>query len=267
MSIDLETLLDCVADDAAYELRTPVEIQDIDHVPTLYEMYAEKRTWLRITDVVAVAADLKGSTRLDFGRRANSSARLYQAVTGNMVRIVDQFGCDFVDIQGDGLYALYHGDGRYERALCAAITLKTFSELHLIPLVQAQLTDRFPRTGIKVGMHASQLVVKKVGVRGTNEPIWAGKAVNWATKAAQAADANELIVTRKVFQKFEDNDYVRYSCRCGVPTDLWSAVNVEALPDAERTDCRRLQSCWCITCGPEFCQAVLDGKTYREDVM
>lgn len=267
MTTDLAALLEHVADDAKTELTSSVEVRDIDHIPSLDEMYAEKRVWLRTDDVVAVAADLKGSTRLNFKKHAKTSAKLYQAATGNMVRIVEQFTPGFVDIQGDGLFALYHGERRYERALCAAITLKTFSEKHLVPLVQQHMHERFPRTGLKVGLHASALAVHKVGVRGgAREPIWAGKAVNWATKAAQAADAHELILTRKVFQKFEDNHYVRYSCECSTPTDLWSAATVEALPDDERTQCMRLTSCWCDTCGPAFCEAVLDGKTVRDDV-
>jgi class 3 adenylate cyclase len=221
---------------------------------------------------------LKGSTKLNFDKFAQTSARLYEAVTGNMVRIVDSFQPEFVDIQGDGIFALYHGDGRYRRALCAAITLKSFSEHKLVPAIEESMSDRFPETGLKVGMAAGILVAKKVGVRGTNEPVWAGKPVNWATKCAAAADRDQLIVTRKVFQKFEDNDYVTHSCTCrtnsvtgerdpdaGTANDLWTDTQVDTLPE-EDIDCKLLKSSWCPIHGDEFCTAILEGKTSRPEV-
>jgi class 3 adenylate cyclase len=213
--MEVSTLLDDTGRHARKELNTPVDIEEVEEFPASDDIYVEKRTWKKIENVVVVAADLKGSTKLNFNKYAQTSAQLYEAVTGNMVRIVDAFEPEFVDIQGDGLFALYHGDGRFRRALCAAITLKSFSHLELKPAIEKTMPDRFPETGIKVGMAAGILAVKKVGVRGTNEPVWAGKPVNWATKCAAKAERSELIVTRKAFQKFESNDYVTHSCGCG----------------------------------------------------
>lgn len=266
MQIDLDDYLAEVHDAAKSGISTTAQVIDVDTFPSLGDMYSEVPKWLRIEDVVAVVADLKGSTKLNFGKYANTSARLYEAVTGTLVRIADRFEADFIDIQGDGIFALFHGDRRYERAMCAAITIKAVSEKSIVPLVGQHFSDQFPRTGVKVGMDASRLLVKKVGVRGKNEPVWAGRAVNWATKAAQAADAHELIVTRRVFQHFEDNHYVRYSCDCGSIADLWRSATVESLPVDQESECMRLTSTWCESCGPEFCQAVLDGAAYRTAV-
>jgi class 3 adenylate cyclase len=276
--MEVSTLLKDTGELARKELRTPVEIEEPGDFPDLDSLYVEKRIWKKIDDVVVVAADLKGSTKLNFNKFAQTSARLYEAVTGNMVRIVSSFQPEFVDVQGDGLFALYHGDGRYRRALCAAITLKSFSEHYLVPEIEASMPERFPETGLKVGMAAGILAAKKVGVRGTNEPVWAGKPVSWATKCAGAADRNQLIVTRKVFQKFEQNDYVTHSCDCGrdpvtgdrvpgqkIPSELWTTTQVTALPEAD-IDCKLLKSSWCPNHGDEFCSAILEGKTSREDV-
>lgn len=255
------------------ELATPVEITDEKTFTDLAELglFTDKRTWKRVENVVVVVVDLKGSTKLDFVGYANTSARLYEALMSNCVRIADRFAASFVDIQGDGLFAMFHGDGAYERALCAGITFKTFSAEVLVPRIQSQFSERFPDTGLKVGMHSGTVVAKKVGIRGTNEPVWAGKPVNWAFKAAQKADADELVATRRVFQKFEDNDYVTHSCGCqgGQPTGgvnrLWSPREVETLPDAQ-SDCMVLTSSWCKNHGDEFCQAILDGEKGRDDV-
>jgi class 3 adenylate cyclase len=276
--MEINQILDEAGARATKELSTPVGIEEVDKFPGLDELYIEKRAWKKIKDVVVVSADLKGSTKLNFNKYAQTSAQLYEAVTGNLVRIADTFEPAFVDIQGDGLFALYHGEGSYRRALCAAITLKTFSEHKLIPAIEASMPDRFPETGLKVGMAAGILAAKRIGIRDTNEPVWAGKPVNWATKCAAAADRNQLIVTRRVFQKFEENDYVTHSCGCGkdpvtgervpgaaAPSELWTTTQVTTLPE-EDIDCKLLKSSWCPIHGDEFCTAILEGKTRREDV-
>lgn len=243
----------------------PRHDRDCDAFPTTF--YAEVRKWKRIEDVVVVVADLANSTKLNFDKYVNTSASIYEAATGGAVRCLDQFGPDFVDIQGDGMFALFHGDTRWERAFCAAVTVKTFSRRHLVPLVEKYLDPKTPKTGFKLGMAAGILAVKNVGVRGTNEPVWAGKPVNWAYKCAQAAKPEELIVSERVWNKLKDNDYVRFSCGCdsGVVTDLWDSVLVDKLPE-EDWNCWRLTSSWCANCGQEFCNSILAGQRDRADL-
>jgi len=251
------------------ELKTPVEIVDCAEFPKISELYLITRRWKRVRDVVVVSADMDGSTRLNFDKYAPTSASLFEAATGNMVKIVEAFNPDFVDIQGDGLFAIYHGDKRYERAFCAAETLRTFSEKVLMPRIEELMAERFPRTGLKVGMAAGILVVKKVGVRGkAQEPIWAGKPVAWAVKAAEAAEVNTVMVTKAVYNRLGENDYIAWSCGCstGVPTKLWSQATVDALPDDEGVECHILRSAWCETCGDMFCQAILEGEKRRSDL-
>jgi class 3 adenylate cyclase len=264
----IEEFLNEIAARVADELRRPVDVEDCDVFPGEDDLYLEKRTWKRMKDVVVVAADLKGSTKLNFDKYAPTSASLYEALTGNMVRIVESFQPEFVDIQGDGLFALFYGDMRYQRAFCGAVTLKTFSERVLMPAIEDNMSERFPETGLKLGMSSGILVAKRVGIRRRNEPVWAGKPVNWAVKCAQSAGAHELVVTQSVFQKLEDNDYVVYSCGCpsGNPTNLWREATVNTLPEEDGVQCRLLRSNWCVNCGDLFCQAILDGDKQRDDV-
>ena len=265
--------LDERGDAAREDLREAVEVREAERFPRNKDDIYSQRIWLRLDDVVAVVADLKNSTALSFRKHPQTSAKLYEAVTGNCAQIVAGFEADFVDIQGDGLFALFHGDGAYQRAICAGITLKSFSSGHLIPAIEEweQAGDQFPKTGLKVGMHSGVLVVKKVGVRSRHrdwkEPVWAGRPVNWAFKCAQQADANELIATESVFRKFDHNDYLTHSCRCStIPAQLWTDIEVEKLQQAREVRTKKLVVPWCKTCGNEFCQAILDGETDRDDV-
>ncbi len=262
-------------EDTRFELtNAPVEVEDRDTFPSEDEIFSVKRRWLRIENVVVLVGDLVNSTKLSLGRHLKSTARIYEASTGGAIRIVndDRFEPDFIDIQGDGFFALFHGDLAFQRAICAGITLKTWSERHLVPEIKARMGERCPETGFKVGMAAGTLVVKNVGKpRKSQEPVWAGKPVNWAYKCAQAATRHQLVVTEKVWQRVYDNDYLRFSCGGsethgeGSPVDLWSGTIVDALGEAGH-DCHLLGSGWCPMCGDDFCDAVLAGKTRRSEV-
>lgn len=253
-------------DSAKDDLTTPVEIVDVDTFPSMSDLYVEKRKWLRVRNVVAVATDLKESTTLNFDKYAQTSARLYEAVTGSIVRLFSLFDPQFVAIQGDGAFALFHGELAFERALCAGASIKKFSRRSVGPLIDEHFSESFPDTGLKTGLASGILVAKKVGVRGTNEPVWAGKPVNFAVKCAQRADRHELIVTGAVYDKLAPNDYIDYSCGCpsGVPYPLWTEIEVEKL--GKHSKCMRLLSDWCDEHGDEFCRAILAGKKNRDDV-
>lgn len=258
-------------DNAKWDLDTKTKVVDYSNFPNVDTLSLEKREWVRLRDVVAVVADLKNSTKLDFKQRADTSARLYHAMIGSCARIMARFEPEFVDIQGDGLFGLFHGTRAFQRALCAGITLKTFGQRTVEPATRDKMENTFPKTGLKVGMHAGIIVVKKVGLRGTNEPVWAGRPVNWATKCSSEAEANQLVLTQSVYGKFEDNHYVTHSCGCdgegnpGKISNLWNDVTVEALPDST-VPCKVLNAPWCKVHGDEFCQAVLAGKKDRPEV-
>lgn len=254
------------------ELNEPVEIEEWDEFPQSY--YLEARKWKRIEDCVVVAGDLTNSTQLGFGRQHNTGARIYESATGGVIRVVtaSMFHPEFVDIQGDGFFAIFHGEHRYERALCCAITVTSMSKRVLVPRLEAKFGEDIPETGFKVGIASGTLLVKNVGVRGTAEPVWAGRPVNWAVKCAQSTGPHSLVVTPSVWRKVEENDYVRYSCGCsdgswwGKYSDLWDEHEVEKLPDSD-CDCFRCKHpCWCEEHGDEFCEAILDGQTEREEI-
>lgn len=128
----LDKLLAELDEEVSTDLSADVELVEADDIDP-DDLYAGVPKWIAIDDVVAVFCDLKNSTRLGLGRHARSTARTYEAATGGLVHALTAFDPQFIDIQGDGGYALFTGDLNYERALCAAVTVRTFSERHLVP--------------------------------------------------------------------------------------------------------------------------------------
>lgn len=268
--VDLSDLLDGLGETARIELASTPEVVDKGDALDVNELPIVARRWHKLRDAVAVVADLKNSTKLGTGKWAASTASIYQASTGGIVNIFDQFDADFLAIQGDGAFALFWGGMRYERALCAGITIKTFS-LDLADRLEKKWDD-LPETGFKVGVASSRLLAKRIGTPrnpAQQEPVWAGKAVNYAAKAAQGTDRHLMVVTGSVWDVVEKNDYLAVSCPCGDGPSLsiWSDTEIDRLPEGDpEAQGRVLCAPWCSTHGPEYCGAVLSGKRRRSDV-
>jgi class 3 adenylate cyclase len=230
-------------------------------------------TWHRLTDAVAVVFDLKSSTNLEAGRSPASTASIYDAGVGGVVKIFNTFDADFVDIQGDGGFALFWGDGAYERALCAAITVRKFS-WDFANQLEAKWPNA-PTTGFKIGVASGPVLAKLVGLErhlDLQEPVWAGRPVNFAAKAAQQQDdADHISITASVWDAIESNDYLTFSCGCvgGEPLQsvsaLWFNIELEKIPTSEKFG-QSLGTTWCDVHGDEFCSAILAGETRREGI-
>ncbi len=266
----LVDLLDELATDTKVEFSSMPEVAEAPDGVDVASLPIVVRKWLRIPDTVAVVADLKNSTQLGFGSKGPSTASIYQAATGGVVKIFDRFSADFLQIQGDGAFALFWGNRRFERAVCAGITIKTFS-IDFTNRIEAKWSSK-PETGFKVGIASGRVLVKRVGTPrnpAQQEPVWAGKPVNYAAKAAQSADRHEMVVTGTVWDWLAANDYLAFSCSCepGPSDTLWEDHIIDRLASDKPESCgRKLTSAWCATHGEEYCNAVLDGKKTRSDV-
>lgn len=271
--VSLDSLLTDLDEATKVEFASKPSVEEWDDNFDVSELPIEARKWIQIPDVVAVVADLKNSTHLGTGKHAASTASIYQAATGGTVNIYNRFNADFIAIQGDGAFALFWGDLRYERAICSGITVKTFSQKHLIPRLESKWpaqAETHP-TGFKVGVASGRVLVKRIGTPrnlSEQEPVWAGTPVNFATKAAQQANRDELIIAGSVWDRITKNDYLTLSCPCsgGPSANLWDDITIDKIPEEnpERVG-RILESTWCSVHGDEYVAAVLDGKKKRDD--
>lgn len=226
----------------------------------------DKPEWHAIDDVACVYFDLKSSTNLAKGRRPESTASIYDAGVGGVAKILRDFDAQFLDIQGDGGFGLFWGEKRFERAVTAAISLRTFSR-DFTDQLDKKWPDA-PSTGFKVGIASGSLMAKRVGLPRHlefQEPVWAGNPVNYAAKAAQQSSPERMSVTGSVYDSISSNDFIVFSCACGDPTLLWEPVTLEKIPDDERFG-QSLGSYWCEHHGEQYCNAVLAGKTHRDEV-
>jgi class 3 adenylate cyclase len=247
---------------AIYDQRRTFE--ERNSVPDTTDIPIQDKTrWFRIRSVVCVYVDMVGSTRLSASTHESSTAGAYQLFTGTAVAILDSFEASYIDIKGDGVFALFNGHQCY-RALAAAVTFKTFSKQEFVPKVKAA-------TGLVVGAHIGidrkLVLVRKLGLKryagrsDRQNEVWAGKPVNMAAKLASKSVDGELLVSDRFYETITD-EYARYSCGCNsqpgqAKTPLWSPIDVKGEGKFDFNTAYCLTSQWCSTHGNEYCEKLL----------
>ena len=236
-----------------------------DAIPDTSDIPIEDQTrWLRIPDVVCVFVDMLGSTRLSADAHDKDTAGAYQLFTGTAVRLFNEFESPYIDVRGDGVFALFNSNQCY-RALAAAITFKTFAEEEFVPRIK-KATD--VNVGCHIGIDRKTVLVRKLGLKryagrsDRQNEVWAGKPVNMAAKLAASTKKNQLFVSDRFYDKIPDK-LARYTCSCsttffGNRKPLWSTV--DDLEDDGRFDFDTaycLKPVWCEKHGRESCEGLL----------
>jgi len=260
----------------------------VSHIPSRFqiiidkqvELYGQRRTfeirnsipstasiplnnrlhWFKVPEVISVFVDMKGSTQLSARKHEGGTAGAYQLFTGTAVDLFHEFGTPYIDVRGDGVFALFNQDQVY-LALAAAVTFKTFAETVFVPKLKEQ-------TGIELGAHIGidqkTVLVRRIGLKRHDDrtdrqnEVWAGKPVNMSSKLAVMAGAGELLVSDRYYKRI-CHERVQKSCGCpgNKKVDLWTPVDVkdDSKFDFETAYC--LKTRWCKTHGEEYCNAIM----------
>lgn len=231
-------------------------------IPDTNDILIENKThWLKIPNVICVYADMVGSTKLSATTHDNSTAGIYRLFTSTIVRLFSVFESPYIDIKGDGAFALFDSDQVYH-AIASAITIKSFSEEEFVPRVKEKTNLEI---GCRIGIDQKTILVRRIGFKryggrtDRQNEVWAGKTVNMSAKLSTLCEDKEIYVSERYFKNL-DSDLVLKSCGCpeGNKVDLWSEVDLE---DDDRFDfdkAFKLTSKWCSTHGKEYCVDILD---------
>ena len=273
--------LDEVAASVATQLddqaKLGVQIEEQKQIPEVGP--ANSGVCWRIPKATAVFADLKRSTMLSVNGSRKDAAYAYTYFIRAMAVIFDKFSARYIDIQGDGIFGLFSGKGSMFSAAACTVTMKTQMERVVEPRFRK---DASTKEGLKVGIGVDQgtLLVRRLGLRGTKQnEVWAGKPVNMAAKLSSMAGGNQVVVSDRVFEAYKEATKIRqrallWSCGCsdGKPgaglelpveetTYLWEKVAVPGNLGLDFHSAYRLKTMWCGKHGPEFCEALITGKS------
>jgi class 3 adenylate cyclase len=252
-----QTIIDRQVD--LYGQRRTIEIRN--RIPPANTIPLNNRLhWFRIPDVISVFVDMKGSTQLSAQRHERGTAGAYQLFTGTAVDLFHDFGAPYIDVRGDGVFALFNQDQVY-LAFAAAVTFKTFADDIFVPKLQ-QVTGM--ELGAHIGIDQRTVLVRRIGLRRQDDrtdrqnEVWAGKPVNMSSKLAAMAGAGELLVSDRYYNRI-NHERVRKSCGCpdNEKKELWTLVSVKDDLKFDFDTAYCLESRWCETHGEEYCHAIM----------
>lgn len=224
--------------------------------------------WLKIPDVICLFVDIRNSTGLSATAHDRSTASIYEFFTGTAVKMFHVLGAGYIDIKGDGVFALFNSN-EVHRAFAAAVSFKTFAGAHFLPQVRRKLPNTVD-IGFHMGMDQKTVLVKQLGIkdvegrdRRKNE-VWAGKPINMASKLASLSADGELLVSDRYYANLTDNDLVKRSCGCvegvGQTQDCVPLWEEKEKPENSSFDFEKiycLRQSWCATHGKEWCEQII----------
>ncbi len=239
-----------------------VEIIEQDSIPLYTEDYPSEASskWIKVRDVICVYVDMKNSTQFSASSHAGTTGNIYTLFTGTAVRIFKESGASYIDIKGDGVFALFNKN-QVHAALASAVTCKTFVKDVFIPKVLAKKKDF--DTGAHLGVNQGDILVSKIGLRRSKDKktdmfneVWAGKTVNFASKLASYSNTNDLIVSPKFYGNITCDEALN-SCECGEKISLWKEEDTSREDNVPMDQVFRLESQWCKKHGAKSLEAII----------
>lgn len=219
----------------------------------------QSNKWIQINNVVCVYVDMKNSTQFSASSHASTTGKIYTLFTGTAVRIFKKLGASYIDIRGDGVFALFNED-EVHKALASAVTFKTFATEIFIPKVLAKKKEF--DTGVHIGIDQGNLLVSKIGLKKYKNAtdmfneVWAGKPVNFASKLAGLSNSDEILVSERYYKNIKNNAAL-YSCKCSEPTLLWEEVDLSFENKVPFDKAMKLESIWCKKHGAESLEDII----------
>lgn len=258
------TFIKEIFDNIQNDFTQKIEIIDKETIPSEEKFKLEILQWIKIKNVVCVYIDLASSTKINIEENQTLAAYIFDSYIRAVVKIFKEYQCKYIDIQGDGAFALFDGDDRINRAIVAAVTIKTllsrntdyFSKFVSIKLKNTNLS-------LRIGIHQGNILAKKAGIRSENEIIWLGDAVSVASKICNLKfyENNEfksdtIRISNTIYKDIK-NKHLLMSCNCGEMVNLWKEYPFET-PFFGLSNLYILENNWCEKCGNDFSQNTLN---------
>lgn len=220
--------------------------------------------WFKIEDVICVFVDMKNSTGLSASSHPRDTAAAYRLFTGTAVKFFHAVDAPYIDIKGDGVFALFNTDQAH-KAIATAVTFKSFVVSNFIQRIKSKTSVD---VGVRIGIDQKTVLVRKIGLKFVGDrtdrqnEVWAGKPVNMASKLASLANNNEIIVSERFYSRLSSEKAIN-SCGCenGIPGNskksLWTQLDLTHDSKFDFDTAYSLSSVWCDVHGAEYCEELL----------
>lgn len=244
-----------------------------DSIPEPLPLEIQK--WVEIPNIAVAFVDLVGSSKIDFRSHKATSATIYELFTGTLVDTMWLMGADYIDVKGDGVFAIFTGQAACAKAFLATVSFRTACELYIKPLVKTRTNNAvniMSRSGISFG----DTIVKRIGRRGSNNEVWAYRTVNETAKLSSLAEPGRLVIGADAFNILSKSDAITYTCGCetnttdddiprGAKSYVWNQLDSSRLGNSGIKEAYELRCLrWCKNHGAQYFKIIADafGATF-----
>lgn len=186
---------------------TDMEVEDFtgDTVPSSQDL-PDKNRGLIITNCTILFVDIRSSTKLSDKSQAKNMAKIYRAFARAMSMCIYESGGQVRQIAGDrvmGVFVDDASDSSVHKAMSAAQAILTVVEHLFNPLCRKNVSNK--EIGCGIGLDTGRVLTTSIGMKHQGEDsrdlVWTGKTANVASKHTDLAEANEIFVTKRFYDK------------------------------------------------------------------
>jgi class 3 adenylate cyclase len=171
-----------------------------------------------------VYADLDGSTTMVDKQDWRFSAEVYKSYLRCASDIIRSEGGAITAYDGDRVMAIFTGNSKNTSAVRCAMKINYAA----LKIIQPALEKQYDGVGFTlkhvVGIDTSQLRAARIGVRGDNDLVWIGRAVNYAAKLASLT-GKATWITKSVYDGMRDEVKTAPDGKPMWTLHTWTAMN------------------------------------------
>ncbi|RDY70860.1 adenylate/guanylate cyclase domain-containing protein [Halobacillus trueperi] len=150
--------------------------------------------------------DIRSSTQLSDESMPSSMAKIYRAFARAIIMSINYCGGSVRQIVGDRVMGVFISDDNEsaaKKSFHASRAIVSVVEHLFNPLCKKYVNNK--TIGCGVGIDYGKVLLAKVGISSRNEEatelVWAGRRANIASKHTDLAEAGEIFVTKRYFDK------------------------------------------------------------------
>lgn len=151
--------------------------------------------------------DVCGFTSITEQVPANTVVELLNGLFDRIVKEIINHGGHVDKFMGDAVMSVFRGDYHLDRAIDAALAVR--SQISAIPPIQ--VGDKLFDANISVGINSGEMVSGNIGSASLKRLDYTviGDAVNLAQRLQSAAKAGQIVITEEVYNKAKES----FSCQ------------------------------------------------------
>ena len=156
-------------------------------------------------------ADLDASTNLVDSYQPGFAAKIYKTYLRCAAKVIRSERGEITAYDGDRIMAVYIGDEKDVRAARSALKINYAITKIINPILEKCYPKANYRIKHVVGIDTSELFVTSIGIRGSNDLVWVGRAANYAAKLCSLSPDYPSRITEAVYNQLPESlKYTNY---------------------------------------------------------